>query len=976
MAMHDKFQSVAARSPVERNSDIEPTSEDLAFEWTLSPKDKEEIFKCRGEENQRLFAVLLCTLRNEGIFPDSRSSEISLKVVNYINRQLGFDPMLSFDLRYREATRNEYEQRVCDHLGYRRFDEEVAKNIRNKIFNQLHTGICEESLLVWIQEALQSWKIIPPGQTTLKRIISSANIQYENEVFETFEKKMPEDLRREIDLLLEIPNESKISELASLKQYPPEATAQTILKYIERFEKLCELRVHEIDLGDFSVQKVIELSQLAKRYDVTTIKRFSQVKRNAIVECFLVESLKTVLDHIVEMHDQFLIKMKRRSSISYEKRHRRLRKTHKKDLKKILQFTDDTLGFENNPDGTLDDLFGMYPAKEIRLAKESCEVFLKLEEHGVIGELQKRYSNLREYAPRFFKLPFHGEAGTEPILKGLEIVRSLDRGEMKKLPADLPLQFVPSAWKKSLENEDGTINRAVWEISLAFAVRDALRSGALFLAESRKYLSFWDMVYEAKKWETEKFDILNAMKIPCQFDKVLEKLLKEFEEIAWVTEKGLPTNPFASIKNGRLRLKRLEPLEVSEETKRLKYMIETSLPRVRIERLLMDVDDWCGFSNSFSPLDGYEPRITNRREALMASITAHGTNLGISSMGESADGITVDMLRHMSRWFLRESTLKGANTTLVNYHAQLPLSSVWGDGTISSSDGQRFRVRQKSLIGSVYPRYFGYYDRGVSIYTHMSNLLSVFSTQILSCSSERESLYVLDGLVANDTEVQPEQHHTDTHGYTEHIFALSYLLGISFMPRIKNLKKQRLYKIDKTRKYGALEPLFHGSVDIEIIREQWDQMGRVAASLKGRLTPAHVIVKRLANSSDRLAKAFTMLGRIIKTAFILRYIHEEELRRMTLRQLNFGELRHSLAQHLFFADQGDFLSKDFEQIMNKASCLSLLSNAVLVWNTVKIMEIVDRLEMNGEIVSREALSKVLPLCFEHIIPTGTYNFIR
>lgn len=152
--------------------------------------------------------------------------------------------------------------------------------------------------------------------------------------------------------------------------------------------------------------------------------------------------------------------------------------------------------------------------------------------------------------------------------------------------------------------------------------------------------------------------------------------------------------------------------------------------------------------------------------------------------------------------------------------------------------------------------------------------------------------------------------------------------------------------------------------------------GRVAASLKNRLTPAHVIVKRLANSSDRLAKAFKMLDRIIKTAFVLRYIHEEDLRRMTLRQLNYGEMRQYLAQHLFFADQGDFFSRDYEQIMNKASCLSLLSNAALVWNTVKIMKIVDRLEMNGEFVNREALSKVLPLCFEHIIPTGTYNFIR
>ena len=117
-------------------------------------------------------------------------------------------------------------------------------------------------------------------------------------------------------------------------------------------------------------------------------------------------------------------------------------------------------------------------------------------------------------------------------------------------------------------------------------------------------------------------------------------------------------------------------------------------------------------------------------------------------------------------------------------------------------------------------------------------------------------------------------------------------------------------------------------------------MVRVAASIKNRLAPAHVIVKRLANSSDRLAKAFTMLGRVLKTAFILRYIHEEDLPRMTLRQLNFGEFRQSLAQHLFFADQGDFRTGDYEQIMNKASCLSLLSNAALVWNTVKISEII------------------------------------
>ena len=37
---------------------------------------------------------------------------------------------------------------------------------------------------------------------------------------------------------------------------------------------------------------------------------------------------------------------------------------------------------------------------------------------------------------------------------------------------------------------------------------------------------------------------------------------------------------------------------------------------------------------------------------------------------------------------------------------------------------------------------------------------------------------------------------------------------------------------------------------------------------------------------------------------------------------------------VFFADQGEFRIGDYQEIMNKASCLSLVSNAILVWNTL------------------------------------------
>jgi TnpA family transposase len=83
-----------------------------------------------------------------------------------------------------------------------------------------------------------------------------------------------------------------------------------------------------------------------------------------------------------------------------------------------------------------------------------------------------------------------------------------------------------------------------------------------------------------------------------------------------------------------------------------------------------------------------------------------------------------------------------------------------------------------------------------------------------------------------------------------------------------------------------------------------------------------------------------------------------------------------LARWLFFANQGEFRTGDYEEIMNKASCPSLLSNAVLVWNTVQMGKLVARLRAAGESVSGEDLARISPLAHAHVIPNGTYVFDR
>src|SRR5271166_2011184 len=72
------------------------------------------------------------------------------------------------------------------------------------------------------------------------------------------------------------------------------------------------------------------------------------------------------------------------------------------------------------------------------------------------------------------------------------------------------------------------------------------------------------------------------------------------------------------------------------------------------------------------------------------------------------------------------------------------------------------------------------------------------------------------------------------------------------------------------------------------------------------------------------------------------------------------------------SNRGEFRTGDYEEIMNKASCLSLLSNAVLVWNTIKIGNIVGQLRAAGEQIDDADLSRVSPLAHRHVIPNGTY----
>ncbi|ETS30245.1 transposase, TnpA family [Photorhabdus khanii NC19] len=58
--------------------------------------------------------------------------------------------------------------------------------------------------------------------------------------------------------------------------------------------------------------------------------------------------------------------------------------------------------------------------------------------------------------------------------------------------------------------------------------------------------------------------------------------------------------------------------------------------------------------------------------------------------------------------------------------------------------------------------------------------------------------------------------------------------------------------------------------------------------------------------------------------------------------------------------------------MNKASALSLVSNAILYWNTSRISNIVKGLRENGEVIDDDVLAHISLLPYKHVLPYGTY----
>jgi len=517
------------------------SEEEMVRDWTLSEDDIEEIGKYR--KGSRLYIALqLCAMRLYGRFLNE-VHDVSPRILNYFNAQLGLPPSLALHVPGRKATGKEHRKNILNYLKFLKFNKGSQAKLQTWLQQQAQQCILPDDLYQKAERHLLSSRIALPGPSVLKRLVIQVCSTTHAKIFESLHQRLSPELRQTIDQLLTVAENEQRSYFYQLKEYPPSAKISSLKSYLKRYRTLSEIGIDNFDSQIIGPAFLDYLFKLAKHYSSKHLKQFKEHKRYALMVCFLLETRKVLLDHLVKMHDQYVMDMCRHSKNVHEKKHRKFRKRQKKAIDTVLNTTRALFDWPEDQPLFKKEFWRQVDKEKLRESIENLRIFKRLEERGYGDLLLARYPSMRKYFAQFIHLPFAAGQGSEALMQAINIVRKLDSGELKKLPKDAPKAFVPRELRRALNDKAGNTSRNAWEMGLALAIKDALRSGDLYLPQSKQHVSFWDLILSESRWEEVRESSYTELGQAQQYE-AKAVLSEQFHESVTLAEKRFSMDNF------------------------------------------------------------------------------------------------------------------------------------------------------------------------------------------------------------------------------------------------------------------------------------------------------------------------------------------------------------------------------------------------------------------------------------------------